>query len=144
MHSRLDIYMEEGVLPGYPMLTFAQRLAIVHAAPDEPCAAIAERIGAEFFRVQRYRAMTFGLVSSKLHWRCCPVCEQAFVTRYPARRMHEACERARRSELPRRCPVYFPICPVCGERFCAQTNRTMMHERCRELIDARLDRRLAA
>jgi hypothetical protein len=144
MKSRLDLYIEEGVLPSYPELTFEQRQAIVHAAPDEASAAIAERIGAGFFAVQRYRAITAGLLSSKLHWRTCTVCEQTFATRYPARRMHERCERARRSMLPPRCAVYFPVCPVCGKRFCAQTNRTMMHEHCRQLIDARLDRRLAA
>lgn len=144
MKSRLERYMDEQVLPDYSPLAFEQRLAIVHAALDDTCAAIAERIGADFFRVQRYRAMTFGLVSCKLHWRTCTVCEEDFATRYPARRMHEACEPARRAGVPPRCAVYFPVCPVCGERFCAQTNRVMMHEGCRKLIDARLDRRLAA
>jgi hypothetical protein len=144
MKSRLDHYMNEGLLPHYPDLTFEQRLAIVHAAPEEASTAVAERIGAGFFAVQRYRTITNGLVSSKLHWRTCTVCEQLFATRYPARRMHEICERARRAGAPRKCAVYFPVCPVCGKRFCAQTNRTMMHDSCRRLINARIDRRLAA
>jgi hypothetical protein len=93
MASQLETYLETGFLPGSHFLTQEQRAAVVHAPGDERVADIAERIDADFFVVQRYRAYTAGLVSTRIYWRDCAVCKQRFVTRFARRMMHEECRQ---------------------------------------------------